>query len=616
MPSPSGLVDLRSDTVTTPTPEMRRAMADAEVGDDAYGEDPTVNRLQSLAAALLGKEAALYVPSGTMANQLALRVLGRRGTEVLCGERAHVFRYEAAAAAGNAGVQLRPIPDPDGVFGPEPVETAAADRHHHLPPISAVTIENTHMPASGRPWRVAEVDAVAGAARRHGLALHCDGARIWNAAIALGVAPAELTATTDTVMFCLSKGLGAPVGSLLCGPAATIAAAREERARLGGGMRQAGVIAAAGIVALETMVERLADDHARARRIAEVLADRFPGSIDPAAVETNIVCAPLELLPDKIVERLAERGVQSGTIDARTRALRDAQGRRRRGPRRGVVVALDEIAARGALTMARVLLTGCSTGFGRAAAVELTKRGHDVVATARRPESIADLDVAQTLTLDVDDDVSVAAAVAAAGEVDVAREQRRSRGGRSRRADPDGGRTADLRDELLRRVADDPGRRAVDARRAAAGRSSTSRPSPDASRLRSTGSTARRSSRWRASPRRCTTRSVTSGSGCASSSPASSRPLSATPRCASVSTARRTTSSTARGRSRARSYPAGAEPPPPEAVAVAIADAIECEEPKLRWPVGADADLVLPIRAAMDDEAFEQTMRSVLELEW
>src|SRR6516225_7887563 len=184
MPSPSGTVDLRSDTVTTPTPEMRRAMADAEVGDDAYGEDPTVNRLQSLAAALLGKEAALYVPSGTMANQLALRVLGRPGTEVLCGERAHVYRYETAAAAGNAGVQLRPLPDATGILDPAAVESAAADRHHHLPPLSAVAIENTHMPASGRPWRVAEVEAVAAAARRHGLTLHCDGARIWNAAVA------------------------------------------------------------------------------------------------------------------------------------------------------------------------------------------------------------------------------------------------------------------------------------------------------------------------------------------------------------------------------------------------------------------------------------------------
>jgi threonine aldolase len=316
--SPAGVVDLRSDTVTTPTPEMRRAMADAEVGDDAYGEDPTVNRLESLAAGLLGTERALYVPSGTMANQLALRLLARPGTEVLCGERAHVIRYEAAASAGNSGVQLRPLPDRDGVLDPRDLEVAIENQHHHLPPISAVTIENTHMPASGRPWRAGEVETVTAVASAHDLRVHCDGARIWNAAVALAVAPAELAATCDTVMFCLSKGLAAPVGSLLCGPADVMSEARAERSRLGGGMRQAGVIAAAGIVALEHMVDRLGDDHARAQRLASALADRFPDSVDPGAVTTNIVCAALEHLPDKIVERLEEVGVRCGTIDART----------------------------------------------------------------------------------------------------------------------------------------------------------------------------------------------------------------------------------------------------------------------------------------------------------
>jgi threonine aldolase len=318
MASRSGIVDLRSDTVTTPTPEMRRAMAEAEVGDDAYGEDPTVNRLESLAAALLGKPAALYVPSGTMANQLALRLLGRPGTEVLCGARAHVYRYENAAAAGNARVQLRPLPDDTGVLAPDDVTRAVAAQHHHLPAISAVCIENTHMPASGRPWRVAEIDAVADVARAHGLALHCDGARIWNASIALGVAPRELAARTDTVMFCLSKGLSAPVGSLLCGARDRVDEARADRARLGGGMRQAGVIAAAGVVALETMVERLADDHARARRLADVLAECFPGSIDPERVETNIVCAHVAALPEHTLDALAAAGVLAGTIDVDT----------------------------------------------------------------------------------------------------------------------------------------------------------------------------------------------------------------------------------------------------------------------------------------------------------
>ena len=311
-------IDLRSDTVTRPTPEMRAAMAAADVGDDEYGEDPTVNRLQELAAARLGKEAALFVPSGTMANQLALRVLGRSGTEVLCAERAHVYRYENAATARNAGVQLHPLPDADGLLDPLTIESAAADQHNHLSPISALAIENTHMPASGRPWPLAAVQAVVDAATRNGFAVHCDGARIWNASIALGVPAAELVAGCDTVMFCVSKGLSAPVGSLLCGTAAVIAEARAERSRLGGGMRQAGVIAAAGVVAIETMVERLADDHARARRLADALAERFPGSVDPEAVQTNIVCAPADRLPDKIVERLADHGVRCGPIDART----------------------------------------------------------------------------------------------------------------------------------------------------------------------------------------------------------------------------------------------------------------------------------------------------------
>jgi threonine aldolase len=318
MPSPDGRVDLRSDTVTTPTPAMRRAMADAEVGDDVYGEDPTVNRLEELAAARVGKEAALYVPSGTMGNQIALRLLGRRGTEVLCCARAHIRQYEAAAAAMNAGVQIRPLHDRDGVFEPAAVDAAAQGPSHHLPPLSLVAIENTHMPAGGVPWTAAQVEAVAGAARRHRLPVHCDGARLFNAAVALGVDAATLAAPVDTVMFCLSKGLSAPVGSMLAGPGDVIAEARLERARLGGGMRQAGVIAAAGIVALSEMVDRLADDHARARRLAEALAERFPGSVDPAAVRTNIVCAAASALPESFLDDLAAQGVRAGTIDQMT----------------------------------------------------------------------------------------------------------------------------------------------------------------------------------------------------------------------------------------------------------------------------------------------------------
>jgi threonine aldolase len=311
-------VDLRSDTVTTPTPEMRQAMADAEVGDDAYGEDPTVNRLQSLAAALIGTEAALFVPSGTMANQLALGLHAPHGSEVLCARRAHVYRYESGGAPANSGIQLRPLDDTRGVLTGEVIDRSAGDAQYHLPPISAVCIENTYMPGSGRPWRVEELTGAVDAARRHGLAVHIDGARIWNAAVATGVAPADLCAGADTMMFCLSKGLGAPVGSLLCGSRDAIERARVMRHRLGGGMRQAGVLAAAGIVALETMVDRLEDDHTRARRLADALAARFPGVLDPTTVETNIVCADKAALPPNIVEQLEARGVRVGLIDAQT----------------------------------------------------------------------------------------------------------------------------------------------------------------------------------------------------------------------------------------------------------------------------------------------------------
>jgi threonine aldolase len=306
-------IELRSDTFTTPTPEMRRAMADAEVGDDEYGEDPTVNRLQSLAAGLLGTEAALFVPSGTMANQLAIRVLSRPGTEVLCPARSHVHQYELAASPQNSGVQLHPLWDvPDGI-------TAAIEgSRDEFPPVSMLVLENTYMAMSGAPTGTEEMQTLVQRGRAGDLRVHVDGARIWNAAVATGEPPGALIGGADTVMFCLSKGLGAPVGSVLCGAGDVIAEARRQRRRLGGGMRQAGVIAAAGIVALETMVERLADDHERAHRLAEAMADRWPGSVDPATVRTNIVCGRLEKLPGDFIARLAALGVRTGTIDPRT----------------------------------------------------------------------------------------------------------------------------------------------------------------------------------------------------------------------------------------------------------------------------------------------------------
>ena len=304
------MVDLRSDTVTRPTPEMRRAMADAEVGDDVYGEDPTVNALEEAFAARLGKEAALYVPSGTMGNQIALRLLAPAGTAVLAGRRQHVVIYENGAGGRNAGVQFTTLDDDDGTISADDVRWAveAADHHHVRPGL--VCVENTHMPADGAPWPLEGLQAVAAV----GLPVHLDGARLFNAEVATGVPAAQYAAPATTVMCCMSKGLCAPVGSLLAGPADVMEAARGERQRLGGGMRQAGVIAAAAMVALERMVERLAEDHARARRLADVVAERWPdGGCDPERVRTNVVTwrHPEAL---KLVDHLAGEGVLAGTI--------------------------------------------------------------------------------------------------------------------------------------------------------------------------------------------------------------------------------------------------------------------------------------------------------------
>jgi threonine aldolase len=304
------MVDLRSDTVTQPTPEMRRAMASAEVGDDVYGEDPTVNALEAAFAERVGKEAALFVPSGTMGNQIALRLLTAPGTAVLAGRRQHVVIYENGAGGRNAGVQFTTLDDADGTISAEDVRWAVeAAEHHHVRP-GLVCVENTHMPADGAPWPPEALEAVAAV----GLPVHLDGARLFNAEVATGVAAATLAAPATTVMCCLSKGLCAPVGSMLAGPSEVMAAARGERQRLGGGMRQAGVIAAAGLVALQTMVERLAEDHRRARRLADVVAERWPDAgVDPERVRTNVVTwrhpSPLEL-----VDWLAGEGVLAGTI--------------------------------------------------------------------------------------------------------------------------------------------------------------------------------------------------------------------------------------------------------------------------------------------------------------
>ncbi len=308
---PDGLVDLRSDTVTQPTAAMRRAMADAVVGDDVYGEDPTVNALQDAYAARVGKPAALFVPSGTMANQLALRLLAVPGTGVIAGARQHVVVYEGGAAGLNSGAQFLIVDDGDGALDPADVQYhRAAVAHHYVEP-SLVCVENTHMPAGGRPWTLEELKAISNAAGP--LPIHMDGARLFHAEVATGTKAADYAAHATTVMSCLSKGLAAPVGSVLAGPADVIARARVERQRLGGGMRQAGILAAAGLIALRDMVDRLVDDHLRARSLAEAVADRWPGTCDPAAVSTNVVNFRHEHT-DELLAHLASHGVRAGTI--------------------------------------------------------------------------------------------------------------------------------------------------------------------------------------------------------------------------------------------------------------------------------------------------------------
>ncbi len=277
-------VDLRSDTVSRPTPPMRAAMAQAEVGDDVYGEDPTVNELEARVAQLLGQQAGLFVPSGSMGNQLGLRLLVAPGEELLCDTLAHIARAELGAAAVFAGITFRTWAAQRGLVDVEAVrELAAPDAGPHLVSTAAIALENTHNFGGGTIQDPAQVLAVQQLAREHGLGMHLDGARLWNAHVATGTSLADLADGFDTVSVCLSKGLGAPIGSVLVSTSERIASARVWRKRLGGGMRQVGILAAAGLYALDHHVERLADDHARARRLAAALG------VDPATVPTNIV---------------------------------------------------------------------------------------------------------------------------------------------------------------------------------------------------------------------------------------------------------------------------------------------------------------------------------------
>lgn len=316
-------IDLRSDTVTHPTPEMRAAMASAELGDDVYGEDPTVNRLQEMAARMVGKQAALFVPSGTMGNLAAILAHCGRGDEVILGNLAHTFLFEAGGISALGGVHSCQLPNqPDGTLALEHIRAAIRPDDPHDPVTRLIALENTHNRCGGVVLRPEYCQAVGALARQHDLRLHLDGARLFNAAVALGVPASLLAAPFDSVTFCLSKGLSAPVGSVLCGTQAFITRAHRMRKQLGGGMRQAGVLAAAGIVALESMVERLADDHARARCLAQGLS-AIPGVVlHLGAPQTNMVfCALQEQVQQdasQVADQLARQGVLVGVVGERS----------------------------------------------------------------------------------------------------------------------------------------------------------------------------------------------------------------------------------------------------------------------------------------------------------
>lgn len=314
-------VDLRSDTLTMPGPDMRRAMAEAELGDDVFGEDPSINRLEARAAALTGKEAAVFVATGTMGNLLAVLALARSGQEVIADADSHLFLSEGAGAAALGGIQIRQVPTEDGVLAAGQVRAAVrATDDHHQPLTAAVCVENTHNRHGGVVWPLEALAAVREVADEHGFPVHMDGARIFNAATTLGVSAGEIAAVADTVTFCISKGLGAPVGSILCGPADTIERARRWRKAVGGGWREAGVLAAAGLWALDHMVDRLADDHANARTLAEGLAE-LPGvRIDLGRVQSNIVRFDVpEMGAREFAASCRTRGVLGGASSAGVR---------------------------------------------------------------------------------------------------------------------------------------------------------------------------------------------------------------------------------------------------------------------------------------------------------
>jgi threonine aldolase len=312
-----GAIDLRSDTVTQPTAEMRRAMATAPLGDDVMGDDPTVNRLEEVAAERMGKEAAVFLPSGTMGNLIGIAVNARTGEEVIADAESHVFLYEAAGAAAVAGVQIQQVATTAGVMSPEQIEAAVRPRDDfHFALTAALFLENTHNRHGGIVWPLDALRAAADTAHAKGVRVHLDGARIFNAAVAIGIEAADIAGPADTVTFCLSKGLGCPAGSLFCGTKESVEQARRWRKRLGGGMRQTGVLAAAGLVALDSMVDRLAEDHTNARTLAEGLAE-LPGvTCDLTRVQTNLVYFDLTKLTGKHFEdECRKRGLLGEALD-------------------------------------------------------------------------------------------------------------------------------------------------------------------------------------------------------------------------------------------------------------------------------------------------------------
>lgn len=308
------IVDMRSDTITQPTPTMRQAMSEAKVGDDVFGEDPTVNRLEEMVAKQLGKEAALFVASGTMANLVSQLTHCGRGNEMILGDQSHMFVYEQGGSAALGGIHPRSLENkPDGTMALTDIEAAIRPDNVHFPRTKLIVLENTHNRCNGSPLDVGYMHSVAELARRYGLKLHVDGARLFNSATALGVDSGDLVAEADSVSICLSKGLAAPVGSVVSGNTDFISEARRNRKIVGGGMRQAGILAAAGIVALTEMVDRLADDHENARKLAEGLANIEGLSIDPDLFSTNIVYVDVTkkgMTAQIMAERLHSRGIR------------------------------------------------------------------------------------------------------------------------------------------------------------------------------------------------------------------------------------------------------------------------------------------------------------------